>query len=105
MNYELGFLEPALKEWHKLDRPICEQFKNKLAERLENPHVPSARLTGQINRYKIKLRHIGYRLVYEVRDIEVIVVVVAVGRRDRNEVYRTADQRSGVVVKKDDDTG
>ena len=93
MTFELGFLEPALKEWRKLDSQTREHFRKKLVERLENPRVPSARLSGSRDRYKIKLRHIGYRLVYEVRDAEVIVVVVAVGRRDRNAVYRAAEAR------------
>lgn len=94
MSYELGFLESALKEWRKLDAQTRDQFRKKLAERLNAPHVPSARLSGSRDRYKIKLRSIGYRLVYEVRDTEIIVVVVAVGRRDRNAVYKAADQRS-----------
>ena len=62
MTYELAFLEAALKEWHRLDSPIRKQLKKKLAERLEQPHVPSARLGGSANRYKIKLRSAGYRL-------------------------------------------
>ena len=45
------------------------------------------------NRYKIKLRSVGYRLVYEVRDNEMIVVVIAVGKRERSEVYGLADNR------------
>lgn len=72
---------------------IKQQFKSKLAERLDNPKVPSARLHGAANRYKIKLRKVGYRLVYEVRDHELLVLVVAVGKRDRNEVYETAARR------------
>lgn len=83
MTYELAFLEDALKEWEKLDRTIREQFKAKLAERLQTPRVPSSKLHGQKDRYKIKLRSVGYRLVYEVRDREVLVVVIAVGKRDR----------------------
>ena len=63
------------------------QFKAKLAERLTNPRVPAAKLGGHKDRYKIKLRSAGYRLVYEVRDRELIVVVVAVGKRERNAVY------------------
>ncbi|MCB1466175.1 MAG: type II toxin-antitoxin system RelE/ParE family toxin [Rhizobiaceae bacterium] len=54
---------------------------------------PSAKLHGSKDRYKIKLRSIGYRLVYEVRDAEVVVLVIAIGRRDRSEVYRVADIR------------
>lgn len=93
MSYELGFLEDALKEWRKLDGGIREQFKKKLAERLENLRVPSAKLAGHPDRYKIKLRSIGYRLVYEVRERQWIVVVVAVGKRERNAVYKVAEGR------------
>ena len=37
MSYRLEFKESALKEWHKLDSSIREQFKKRLAERLEIP--------------------------------------------------------------------
>ena len=93
MKYELGFLEEALKEWGKLDSNTRQQFKSKLAERLANPRVPASKLTGHKDRYKIKLRSVGYRLVYEVRDSEVIVIVVAVGKREWNEVYKVAAKR------------
>lgn len=93
MSYELGFLDDALKEWRGLDGSLREQFKKKLGERLENPRVPSAKLSGHPDRYKIKLRSIGYRLVYEVRDCQLIVVVVAVGKRERNAVYKAAEGR------------
>jgi mRNA interferase RelE/StbE len=95
MSYELAFLEEALKEWHKLDNVTREQFKTKLTERLQNPKVPSARLHGAKERYKIKLRNAGFRLVYEVRDGQMLVLVVAVGKRERNEVYRVAAGRGG----------
>ena len=97
MSYELAFLDEALKEWRRLDTPTREQFKARLAERLHNPKIASARLHGARERYKIKLRQAGYRLVYEVRDAEVLVLVVAVGRRERNEVYRVAERRGGRV--------
>lgn len=93
MTYDLAFLGEALKEWRKLDNVTREQFKAKLAERVQNPKVPSARLHGTKERYKIKLRNAGYRLVYEVRDKEVLVLVVAVGKRERNEVYKVAERR------------
>ncbi len=93
MSYELGFHPEALSEWRKLDPALREVFKKKLAERLENPHVPSARLSGKLDRYKIKLRSVGYRLVYEVRQAELIVIVVAVGKRERNAVYKAAAGR------------
>ena len=93
MTYELGFLDEALKEWRKLDNGTREQFKTKLAERLKMPRVAAAKLSGHPDRYKIKLRSVGYRLVYEVRDSQLIVVVVAVGKRERNAVYKSAAKR------------
>ena len=93
MKYELGFLEEALKEWSKLDSNTREQFKAKLTERLANPRMPASKLTGHKDRYKIKLRSVDYRLVYEVRDSEVIVIVVAVGKREHSAVYKVAAKR------------
>jgi mRNA interferase RelE/StbE len=93
MTYELAFLAPALKEWKKLDEQSRAQFKAKLTERLQNPHVLASRLSGSANRYKIKLRAAGWRLVYEVRDAEVLVIVIAVGKRDKDAVYRAAEGR------------
>ncbi len=93
MSYELGFVDAALKEWRKLDENTRDQFKKKLAERLSNPHVPAARLSGRQNRYKIKLRNLGYRLVYEVREKALTGVVLAVGKRERNAVYKAAETR------------
>jgi mRNA interferase RelE/StbE len=55
--------------------------------------VPAAKLRDSIDRYKIKLKSVGYRLVYEVRDKEIVVLVVAIGKRDRNAVYLAADKR------------
>lgn len=94
MTYELAFVESALKEWRKLAPPLREQFKDKLEERLRNPHVASARLHGLPDCYKIKLRAVGYRLVYQVDDITVLVTVIGVGRRDKGRVYGDAKKRT-----------
>lgn len=92
-TYRLTFLRDANKEWSKLGANIRDQFARKLRERLENPHVASARLSGMPDCYKIKLRAAGYRLVYRVFDDRIVVQVVAVGRRDRNLVYKLAAGR------------
>ena len=91
MSYEVAFLDEALKEWRRLDAPVRDQLKAKLSERLRNPKIPSARLHGARERYKIELRSAGFRLIYEVRDRD---LVVAVGKRERNEVYRIAARRT-----------
>ena len=93
MTYRLLFKSEAKKEWNKLDSAIRTQFKKKLAERLEVPRVESVRLSGLRNCYKIKLRSAGYRLVYQVRDEEIVVSVIAVGKCERNAVYKAAVKR------------
>jgi len=93
MTYRLVFKEQAKKEWDKLDATVRKQFAAKLRERLITPHVEAARLSGMADCYKIKLRRAGYRLVYQVRDSELVVSVIAVGKRERNFVYKQAVKR------------
>ena len=94
MTYSLEFHEDALKEWNDLDGSIKSQFKKQLEKRLDNPHVPTARLNSDLNDcYKIKLQKIGYRLVYEVIDRRLVIIVLSVGRRDRLQAYMKAGTR------------
>ncbi len=93
MTYRLEFLPSARKEWDKLGATLREQFKKKLTERVSQPHVQADALRGMPDHYKIKLRSAGYRLVYRVEDERVTVVVVAVGKRERSEVYEAAKKR------------
>lgn len=60
---------------------------------LQNPHIIANRLSGGQNLYKIKLRSAGYRLVYQVEDDKVMAFVIAVGKREKNAVYDTAEER------------
>ncbi|AXS82499.1 type II toxin-antitoxin system RelE family toxin [Marinobacter sp. Arc7-DN-1] len=92
-EYQLAFKRSALKEWKKLAEPVKKQFKKKLEERLDMPRVASDALSGFENYYKIKLRSVGYRLVYEVQDETVTVTVIAVGTCERADVYRKAKDR------------
>ena len=93
MTYELEFKKSALKEWKKLGSTLQIQFKKKLIHILENPHIPSAKLSGGTDLYKIKLRQAGYRLVYAVNDQVITVTVISVGKRDKSSVYKEAMKR------------
>jgi mRNA interferase RelE/StbE len=93
MTYSLEFDARALKEWHKLGGTVRQQLKKKLAEILLNPRIEANRLHALPDCYKIKLRSSGYRLVYQVLEQEVVVFVVAVDRREREQVYHKAAER------------
>ncbi len=88
MTYKLIFIKKSQKEWDKLSSSIQEHFKKKLIQRLENPRVPKDRLRGLENCYKIKLRDVGYRLVYQVIEEKIFVRVISVGKRDKDESIR-----------------
>ena len=94
MTYKLKFLLVALKEWEMLAPPIQLQFKVELAERLQEPRVPSAKLRGYENVYKIKLRTVGYSLAYDIVENELIVYVLAVGKREKDVIYKKIERRA-----------
>ena len=79
MTYELEFKQSALKEWKKLGATVQSQFKKKLVNILNNPHISSAKLSGGNELYKIRLREAGYRLVYVVNDTVITVTIISVG--------------------------
>jgi mRNA interferase RelE/StbE len=35
--------------------------------------------------YKIKLRSLGFRLAYEVKDEEIVVLVLSIGKREKTK--------------------
>lgn len=91
MPFEIEFDERAFKEWQRLDKTIREQFKKKLQE---NPYVESSRLHGDLaGCFKIKLRASGFRLIYKVLDGKLVILVIAVGKREDSKAYEAANQR------------
>lgn len=94
-KYTLRFMPEALQEWHDLDGSVRSVLKKLLAKRLDKPHVPGGALHGALaGCYKIKLRQQGVRLVYAVEDEALVVLVLAVGRREGNVVYDRATGRN-----------
>ena len=93
MIFKLRFHQLALTEWRKLDESIRKPLKKKLSERLENPRVPSAALSGLKDCFKIKLASAGFRVVYRVDEDVLYVTVIAVGKREKNRVYENAHER------------
>lgn len=91
--YKLKFLPAAFKEWKKLDSGIRNEFKKKLEKRILNPEVSSAKLVGHKNVYKIKLKSSGYRLAYLVENNELVIIVIAIGKREKGSIYNKMNDR------------
>jgi len=93
-KYRLQFVASAWAEWQGLDGSVKEPLRKLLKKRLDQPHVPGAALHGALaGHYKIKLNKQGYRLVYGVQDDVLIVMVMAVNKREDSVVYQAASAR------------
>jgi mRNA interferase RelE/StbE len=94
VTFTLKFEEEARAEWDKLDKSVREPLKKKLEKRLEHPHVENERLAGRLKHcYKIKHNKTGHRLIYQVIDDEVVVLVLAIDKRENLDAYLSAASR------------
>ena len=92
--YRLRFETRAWEEWKRLDNSPKAAMREALIKRLNQPHIPAAALKGELaGCYKIKLLKAGYRLVYKVLDDVVVVLVLAVGKREDGAAYQEAIER------------
>ena len=93
-RYRLKFLPEALDEWNALDGSIKELLRKLLKKRLNEPHMPGSQLHGDLSGcYKIKLRKHGFRLVYNVEDDVMFVLVLAIDKREDMAAYHSALER------------
>lgn len=92
--YNLEFVDSALADWAALDNSVKQPLKKQLEKRLINPHVPGCELRGSLQGcYKIKLSKLGVRLVYEVDDDRVVVMVIVIDKREDGKAYTVAEGR------------
>lgn len=97
-SYKLKFVPDAWAEWQKLDGSIKEPLRKLLKKRLLEPHVPGARLKVELKScYKIKLLKQGYRLIYTVEDNELVVLVLAIDKREGSIAYSAAAKRLKLI--------
>ncbi|MEB5477927.1 type II toxin-antitoxin system RelE family toxin [Acinetobacter pollinis] len=94
MTYKLLRHRDFTAEWENLPSAIRDQLKKKLSKIIQQPHVPKNILRGDLaGCYKIKLLKAGVRLVYQVRDDQVVILLITVGKRADNIVYNEAKKR------------
>jgi len=103
-KYRLMFLPEALEEFRSLDGSVREVLKKLLAKRLDNPREPGGELSGDLAHcYKVKLVKQGIRLVYQVENDQLTVLVQAVDKREDSLAYKSAVARlvrGAVALKK-----
>ncbi len=85
MTYTVEIRPAAARQIKKLTRIVQEQVFQQLEElELEPRPLGVTKLSAKNNLYRVKVGE--YRIVYEIRDAVLLILVVAVGHR--REIYR-----------------
>lgn len=88
MAWTIKYADTAVRQLKKLDRPVARRILDYMDDRVataENPHSLGKALTGHMGglwRFRVG----DYRVVCEIRDGELVVLVLEIG--DRKEIYR-----------------
>jgi mRNA interferase RelE/StbE len=85
MTYSVTWARRTLKQLEKLDRAAQKKIVLAVTRLADNPRPHGVRsLVGRLNEYRIRIGE--YRVVYEIHDDRLVVLVVAVAHR--REIYR-----------------
>lgn len=85
MRYEIRYAQSALKSLRKLDRGIARRILSAIDALALDPRPHGCKhLTGGSG--EMRIRSGDYRVIYDVNDGEVVILVLAIGHR--REVYR-----------------
>jgi mRNA interferase RelE/StbE len=83
-NYSVLIKRSAAKELEAVPRKDREKLASKIQGLATNPRPPGSEKLAGDDKYRI--RHGNYRVLYEIDDATIVVVVVRVAHR--REVYR-----------------
>jgi len=85
--YSLHFLSSAKKEFKKLDAIAQKIIKEKIILLSTNPDILKNNIKALKGEYKgkFRLRINQYKVIFQVKDEELIVIIVRIGHR--KEVY------------------
>ena len=85
MAYQVSILPAALRQVSKLPRIVQERIQQRIDALADDPRPPGTKaLAGRSGFCRIRVG--DYRVIYEIRDEILTVLVVRVGHR--REVYR-----------------
>ena len=88
MSYSVRYDEKALKQLKKMDRSVQKLITSWIEKNLidtENPRLHGKGLSGDKSGYW-RYRVGDYRVIADIRDEEIIIVIVEIGHR--REIYR-----------------
>jgi len=82
--YELVVLNSAVRQLKKYDKPIRIKIIDALDTITENPFIGDM-LKGNLSilySYHLKVRGVEYRIAYQIKEQELVVVIIQLGTRE-----------------------
>jgi len=95
--YNFKFYEEAEKDLAKLNNSVKKLFAKKLTQIIANPEI--GKDLGNKNNLilaglkKVYFDNKRYRIVYEIKANEILIHIIAIGKRDNMKVYKKAHER------------
>ncbi|WP_425060288.1 hypothetical protein SCACP_09740 [Sporomusa carbonis] len=82
--YELVVLNSAARELRKFDKPVRTKILTALDKIAENPFIgdPLKGDLATIYSYHLKVTGVEYRIAYQIKEDEIIVIVMQIGTRE-----------------------
>lgn len=110
MSWEIQYIKEALRDLKKLDpynRKLILKAIKKTAERPLPPPDGIGKPLGNQNDsnlsgyFKIKLRNLGYRVVYRLVMKDNVMQIIVISIRDDGAVYKEAERRVRSALEED----
>jgi mRNA interferase RelE/StbE len=83
-SYELVFKRSVAKDLRSFPKRDVQRLMQRIRALAEEPRPAGCEKLSGLERYRV--RHGAYRIIYEVQDARLIVLIVKVGHR--RDVYR-----------------
>jgi mRNA interferase RelE/StbE len=97
LRYSVTLTADAAKDFRRLDgslkQPVAKQLKKLETSPLLGEHLGNKTGLDLTGYYKLYAAKKGIRIVYRIIQQEVLVEIVAIGKREELAVYRTSQKR------------
>lgn len=84
--YKIAFTEKAYKSLRRIPKNVVDRIRIKLDRVAKDPYAPYSNVTKLQNRPGYRLRVGDWRVIYDIRENELIILVLKVG--SRGDIYR-----------------
>lgn len=84
--YKIVFTKNAYKSFRRIPKNVVDRIRKKLDQIAKDPYTKRSNVTKLQNRQGYRLRVGDWRVIYDIRTDELIILVLKVG--SRGEIYR-----------------